>query len=126
MLKAFYLQNGYRDLLKFADNFAAFNRRLKHAHFRPFVSVKSNPRAWWKYAYKAVSEELKKARYLTSLFSFTFSLPPFFFSHYFHTATKLLKEIEQFGCYTYEASHMLHGHECNVDFSNWLVMKIKL
>ncbi|XP_058190168.1 uncharacterized protein LOC131307586 isoform X5 [Rhododendron vialii] len=54
-------KNGYRDLLKLADNFAAFNRRLKHAHFRPFVSVKSNPRAWWKYAYKAVSEELKKA-----------------------------------------------------------------
>ncbi|KAL6985853.1 hypothetical protein U1Q18_019226 [Sarracenia purpurea var. burkii] len=54
-------KNGYRDLLKLADNFAAFNRRLKYARFRPFVSVKSDPRSWWKYAHKAVSDETKKA-----------------------------------------------------------------
>ncbi|XP_028077973.1 LOW QUALITY PROTEIN: uncharacterized protein LOC114279888 [Camellia sinensis] len=54
-------KNGYRDLLKLADNFAAFNQRLKHAHLRPFVAVKSDPRSWWKYAYKAVSDEMKKA-----------------------------------------------------------------
>ncbi|XP_057487524.1 uncharacterized protein LOC130773593 isoform X2 [Actinidia eriantha] len=54
-------KNGYRNLLKLADNFAGFNRRLKYAHFRPSVSVKSDPRSWWKYAYKAVSDELKKA-----------------------------------------------------------------
>ncbi|GAV77402.1 PH domain-containing protein/DUF946 domain-containing protein/DUF1162 domain-containing protein/Chorein_N domain-containing protein, partial [Cephalotus follicularis] len=54
-------KNGYRDILKLADNFAAFNQRLKYAHYRPLVSVKSDPRSWWKYACKAVSDMLKKA-----------------------------------------------------------------
>ncbi|KAL6008541.1 hypothetical protein ACLOJK_034054 [Asimina triloba] len=54
-------KDGYRDILKCVDNFSAFNRRLKYAHHRPLVSVKSNPRLWWKYAYKAVSDEMKKA-----------------------------------------------------------------
>ncbi|CAI0538916.1 unnamed protein product [Linum tenue] len=54
-------KDGYRDMLKLADNFAAFNQRLKYAHFRPLVSVKSAPRAWWKYACKAVSDQIKKA-----------------------------------------------------------------
>lgn len=58
------LQDGYRDILKLAENFAAFNQRLKYAHFRPNVSVKSDPRSWWKYAYKAISDQLKKARYI--------------------------------------------------------------
>ncbi|KAL8101699.1 hypothetical protein AgCh_033550 [Apium graveolens] len=54
-------KNGYRDLLKLADNFAAFNQRLKYAHYRPLVSVKSDPRSWWKYACKVISEQMKKA-----------------------------------------------------------------
>ncbi|KAI6702353.1 hypothetical protein NL676_011489 [Syzygium grande] len=54
-------KDGYRDMLKLADNFAAFNQRLKYAHFRPLVSVKSSPSSWWKYAYRAVSDQLKKA-----------------------------------------------------------------
>ncbi|KAJ0048722.1 hypothetical protein Pint_15724 [Pistacia integerrima] len=54
-------RNGYRDILKLADNFAAFNQRLKYAHYRPLVSVKSDPRSWWKYAFKAVSDQIKKA-----------------------------------------------------------------
>ncbi|KAK4844286.1 hypothetical protein QYF36_018501 [Acer negundo] len=54
-------RNGYRDILKLADNFAAFNQRLKYAHYRPLVSVKSDPRSWWKYAFKAVSDQMKKA-----------------------------------------------------------------
>ncbi|KAL9231233.1 hypothetical protein vseg_006486 [Gypsophila vaccaria] len=54
-------KNGYRDMLKLADNFAAFNQRLKYAHYRPRVSVKSDPQAWWKYAYKAVADQMKKA-----------------------------------------------------------------
>ncbi|XP_059641926.1 uncharacterized protein LOC132283907 [Cornus florida] len=54
-------KNGYRDILKLADNFAAFNQRLKYAHYRPVVSVKSDPRSWWKYAYKVVSDQMKKA-----------------------------------------------------------------
>lgn len=53
-------KDGYRDILKLADNFAAFNQRLKYAHFRPHVSVKSDPRAWWKYAYRAVSDQVKQ------------------------------------------------------------------
>ncbi|KAL6175920.1 hypothetical protein ACLB2K_052558 [Fragaria x ananassa] len=31
-------KDGYRDVLKLADNFAAFNQRLKYAHYRPHVS----------------------------------------------------------------------------------------
>ncbi|KAH9610754.1 hypothetical protein KSS87_017342 [Heliosperma pusillum] len=54
-------KDGYRDMLKLAENFAAFNQRLKYAHYRPLVSVKSDPHAWWKYAYKAVADQMKKA-----------------------------------------------------------------
>ncbi|KAI3710546.1 hypothetical protein L2E82_40329 [Cichorium intybus] len=54
-------KSGYRDVLKLADNFSAFNQRLKYAHFRPLVPVKSDPKAWWKYAYKVVSDQIKKA-----------------------------------------------------------------
>lgn len=54
-------KDGYRDILKLADNFAAFNKRLKYAHYRPQVSVKSDPRSWWKYACKAVSAQIKMA-----------------------------------------------------------------
>ncbi|XP_060207492.1 uncharacterized protein LOC132635217 [Lycium barbarum] len=54
-------KNGYRDLLKLAENFAAFNQRLTYAHLRPRVSVKSDPRSWWKYAYQALSVQIKKA-----------------------------------------------------------------
>lgn len=57
------MQNGYRDLLKLADNFAAFNQRLKYAHYRPLTSLKTDPRSWWKYAYRAVSDQMKAARY---------------------------------------------------------------
>lgn len=51
-------------MLKLADNFAAFNQRLKYAHYRPLVSVKHDPKAWWKYAFKVVSDQTKKARYV--------------------------------------------------------------
>ncbi|KAL7609935.1 hypothetical protein Lser_V15G10156 [Lactuca serriola] len=54
-------KSGYRDVLKLADNFSAFNQRLKYAHFRPLVLVKSDPKAWWKYAYRVVSDQIKKA-----------------------------------------------------------------
>ncbi|KAK8950501.1 hypothetical protein KSP40_PGU008211 [Platanthera guangdongensis] len=54
-------KDGYRDILKLGDNFAAFNQRLKYAHYRPQVSVKSDPKAWWRYAYKVVTDESKKA-----------------------------------------------------------------
>ncbi|XP_042486677.1 uncharacterized protein LOC122066914 [Macadamia integrifolia] len=54
-------KNGYRDILKMADNFAAFNQRLRYAHYRPLVPVKSDPSSWWKYAYKAVSDQMKAA-----------------------------------------------------------------
>ncbi|XP_031385571.1 uncharacterized protein LOC116199374 isoform X2 [Punica granatum] len=53
-------KDGYRDVLKLADNFAAFNQRLKYAHYRPQVSVKSSPRTWWKYAYLAISDQIEK------------------------------------------------------------------
>ncbi|XP_050898903.1 uncharacterized protein LOC127126687 [Lathyrus oleraceus] len=60
-------KDGYRDMMKLADNFATFNQRLKYAHFRPLVPVKADSRSWWKYAYRAVSDQMKKARYLTSI-----------------------------------------------------------
>ncbi|XP_023553987.1 uncharacterized protein LOC111811402 [Cucurbita pepo subsp. pepo] len=53
-------KNGYRDILKLVDNFSAFNQRLKYAHFRPHVSVKTDPRSWWKYAFNSISDQLKK------------------------------------------------------------------
>ncbi|KAF6135498.1 hypothetical protein GIB67_015351 [Kingdonia uniflora] len=55
-------KDGYRDILKLADNFSAFNQRLRNAHYRPRIPVKSNPSSWWRYAYKAVSDQMKKAR----------------------------------------------------------------
>ncbi|KAL8141812.1 hypothetical protein V2J09_014844 [Rumex salicifolius] len=54
-------KDGYRDLMKLADNFAAFNQRLKYAHYRPSISVSSDPRSWWRYACKAVTDDMKKA-----------------------------------------------------------------
>ncbi|OIV92802.1 hypothetical protein TanjilG_00936 [Lupinus angustifolius] len=54
-------KDGYRDITKLAENFAAFNQRLKYAHHRPLVPVKADPRSWWRYAYRAVSDQMKKA-----------------------------------------------------------------
>ncbi|KAI4338425.1 hypothetical protein MLD38_023489 [Melastoma candidum] len=54
-------KDGYRDILKLVENFAAFNQRLKYAHLRPLLPVKNNPTLWWKYAYRAVSDQTKKA-----------------------------------------------------------------
>ncbi|XP_073352999.1 uncharacterized protein [Aegilops tauschii subsp. strangulata] len=54
-------KDGYRDILKMADNFSSFNQRLRYAHYRPSLPVKSDPKAWWKYAYKVVTHEMKKA-----------------------------------------------------------------
>lgn len=61
-------------MLKLADNVAAFNQRLKYAHYRPLVSVKSDPRSWWKYAYKAVLDQVKRARYGNTLHIFFFCM----------------------------------------------------
>lgn len=54
-------KGGYRDVMKLADNFSAFNQRLKYAHYRPSVSVKSDARSWWNYAFRVVSEQIKIA-----------------------------------------------------------------
>ncbi|XP_076943882.1 uncharacterized protein LOC143614277 [Bidens hawaiensis] len=54
-------KSGYRDLLKLADNFSSFNQRLKYAHFRPLAPVRSDPRSWWKYACRVISDQMKKA-----------------------------------------------------------------
>lgn len=53
-------KNGYRDMLKLADNFAAFNERLKYAHYRPNVPVNINPGSWWKYAFNVVSDRIDR------------------------------------------------------------------
>lgn len=49
-----------------ADNFSSFNQRLRYAHYRPSLPVKSDPKSWWKYAYKVLTHEMKKARYMGS------------------------------------------------------------
>ncbi|KAJ4777649.1 Pleckstrin (PH) domain-containing protein isoform 2 [Rhynchospora pubera] len=54
-------KDGYRDIIMMADNFSSFNQRLKYAHYRPSLPVKSDPKSWWKYAYRVVTEETKKA-----------------------------------------------------------------
>ncbi|GAB2263603.1 hypothetical protein Droror1_Dr00025737 [Drosera rotundifolia] len=54
-------KDGYRDAQRLADNFAAFNQRLKYAHYRPDATVKSDPRSWWKYACKVILDQIKKA-----------------------------------------------------------------
>ncbi|KAI3702289.1 hypothetical protein L6452_28022 [Arctium lappa] len=36
---------------------------IYYAHFRPFVPVKSELRSWWKYAYRVVSDQTKKASF---------------------------------------------------------------
>ncbi|KAI5398468.1 hypothetical protein KIW84_064020 [Lathyrus oleraceus] len=54
-----FFQDGYRDMMKLADNFATFNQRLKYAHFRPLVPVKADSRSWWKYAYRAIEKRRK-------------------------------------------------------------------
>jgi hypothetical protein len=64
-----FYQDGYRDILKMADNFSSFNQRLRYAHLRPSLPVKSDPHAWWKYAYKVVTQEMNKARYAILLHS---------------------------------------------------------
>jgi hypothetical protein len=50
------------------DNFSSFNQRLKYAHYRPSLPVKSDPRYWRKYAYKVVVHETKKARCVFSAY----------------------------------------------------------
>ncbi|RLN19158.1 hypothetical protein C2845_PM02G19660 [Panicum miliaceum] len=59
-------KDGYRDILKMADNFSSFNQRLRYAHLRPSSPVKSDPRAWWKYSYKVVTQEIKKSSWSLS------------------------------------------------------------
>ncbi|KAL6543920.1 hypothetical protein OROGR_010417 [Orobanche gracilis] len=54
-------KTGYCNLLKLADNFTAFNQRLKYAHYRPRFTVKNDPRSWWKYLYRVVTDQMKKA-----------------------------------------------------------------
>ncbi|CAA7406723.1 unnamed protein product [Spirodela intermedia] len=56
-------EDGYKDILRLADNFAAFNKRLKYAHYRPHAPISVDPRSWWKYAYTVVTDESEKARY---------------------------------------------------------------
>ncbi|XP_062104357.1 uncharacterized protein LOC133815543 [Humulus lupulus] len=65
-------KDGYKDMLKLADHFSAINQRLKYAHFCPHVSMKSDPRSWWKYAYRAVSNQVKKGRFIVGLDDLTF------------------------------------------------------
>ncbi|KAG0604101.1 hypothetical protein M758_10G145000 [Ceratodon purpureus] len=52
----------YRDALKLAENISTFSTRVQYAHFRPNASIKEDRKAWWVYAYTALSEDQKKAR----------------------------------------------------------------
>ncbi|XP_078437793.1 pleckstrin homology (PH) domain-containing protein isoform X2 [Wolffia australiana] len=59
-------EDGYTDILRLSDNFTAFNQRLKYAHYRPHDSISSDPRSWWKYAFKVVAEEANTSRGVVS------------------------------------------------------------
>jgi len=52
----------YRDVLKLAENISTFTKRVQYAHYRPNLSILEDKKAWWLYAYTAISEDQKKAR----------------------------------------------------------------
>lgn len=56
------MQKQYRDALKLAENISTFSKRVQYAHYRPIKSIIEDRKAWWQYAYTAVSEDQKKAR----------------------------------------------------------------
>lgn len=52
--------NQYRDLVFLLSFLRDWDTSLKFVKYRPEVDVKSNPRAWWLFAFKAVRQELRK------------------------------------------------------------------
>ncbi len=52
--------NQYRDLLFFLSFLRDWDLTLKYIKYRPKVSVKSDPQAWWIFAFKAVRLELRE------------------------------------------------------------------
>ena len=52
-------RNQYRSTVRLLEAFNQYRLRLPHAEFRPMVSVKAQPRAWWTYAKCAVSARKK-------------------------------------------------------------------
>lgn len=52
--------NQYRDLLNFLSFLRDWDVSLRYVRFRPETDVKSDPRAWWLFAFRAVRKELRK------------------------------------------------------------------
>lgn len=52
--------NQYRDLLNLLSFLRDWDVSLRYVKYRPNEDVKSNPKAWWLFAFKAVRQELRK------------------------------------------------------------------
>lgn len=52
--------NQYRDLLNVLSFLRDWDVSLRYVKFRPDEDVKSNPKAWWLFAFKAVRQEFRK------------------------------------------------------------------
>jgi vacuolar protein sorting-associated protein 13A/C len=52
--------NQYRDLLNLLSFLRDWNVSLRYVRFRPDVDVKTDPKAWWLFAFRAVRKELRK------------------------------------------------------------------
>ena len=58
-----HMQAQYRDMLKLAENFSSYRKRLQYAGYRPASKIKEDPKLWWKYAYRVTVEQVTKARF---------------------------------------------------------------
>ncbi|KAH7316123.1 hypothetical protein KP509_21G079300 [Ceratopteris richardii] len=54
-------QAQYSDVLKMGENFSTLKKRMQYSQYRPSDSVMDNPKSWWYYTYKVISEQHKKA-----------------------------------------------------------------
>lgn len=52
--------NQYRDLLNLLSFLRDWDVSLRYIRFRPEVDVKSDPKAWWLFAFRAVRKELRR------------------------------------------------------------------
>ena len=55
-----FQSNQYRDLLNLLSFLRDWEVSLRYVRFRPEVDVKSDPKAWWLFAFRAVRKELRK------------------------------------------------------------------
>ena len=59
-LSIFFEDNQFREIVSFATNMSNFSKLEEFSSYRPKVSVKENPAAWWRYAINAVRFQMQK------------------------------------------------------------------